>query len=134
MDTVLFFCEHAATRSDSKLTVEGIYNELYAQDFPARQDQLLLAGLIEWDRDSHGSQHFKINLLDPDKKPIFTIEGCSEIDERPEHRPPAKTHLIFPLDNLVFVVPGQYQIQLEVSGQQIPGPSLHLMRSEQSSE
>lgn len=134
MDTVLFFCEHAATRSDSKLTVEGIYNELYAPDFPAKQDRILLAGIIEWDRDIHGSQNFKINLLDPDKIPIFTIEGSTEIDERPENRAPAKTHLIFPLENLVFVAPGQYQIQLELLDTLIAGPCLHLMRSNTTSD
>ncbi len=130
MNITLFFCEHAATRTDSKLTVEGIFNELYANGFPAKQDELILAGIIEWDREINGQQEFIIHLLDPDKKPIFTIEGVSEIDGRSDKRPPAKTHLIFPLENLVFTEPGEYQVCLELLGQQISGPSLYLMRSE----
>lgn len=129
MNITLFFCEHAATRSDGKLTVEGIFNELYAPSFPAKQDKLLLAGIIEWDRNINGKQPFTINLLDPDAKPIFTIEGHSEIDERSDERPPAKTHLIFPLENLIFTDPGQYQVRIDLLGQQILGPSLHLMHS-----
>jgi hypothetical protein len=129
MNITLFFCEHAATRSDGKLTVEGIYNELYAPSFPAKQDQILLAGIIEWDRDIKGNQPFTIHLLDPEAKPIFTIEGHTEVDERPDERPPAKTHLIFPLENLIFTDPGQYQVRIDLLGQQISGPPLHLMSS-----
>jgi hypothetical protein len=130
MNITLFFCEHAATRSDGKLTADGIFNELYTPSFPAKQDKILLAGIIEWDRDIKGRQPFTIHLLDPEEKPIFTIEGHSEIDERSDERPPAKTHLIFPLENLIFTDPGQYQVRIDLLGQQISGPSLHLMQSD----
>jgi len=132
MNIVLFFCEQAATGSDSKLNVEGIYNELYATDFPAKQDRIVLAGIVEWDRDVEGTQPFKIDLLDTDNISIFTIEGHSEIDARPDDRVPAKTHLIFPLENLVFPGPGQYQIRLDILSQQIAGPSLYLMHTPQN--
>ena len=129
MNINLFFCEHAATRPDGKLTVDGIFNELYAPSFPAKQDHILLAGIIEWDRTTNGKQPFIIHLLDPELKPIFTIEGHSEVDARSDERPPAKTHLIFPLENLIFTDPGQYQVRIDLSGQEISGPCLHLMQS-----
>lgn len=129
MNIVLFFCEQATTRLDGKLNVDGIFNELYAPGFPARQDQIILAGIVEWDRDTHGNQPFTIQLLDPDNKPIFTIEGRSEVDERPEPRPPARTHLVLPLENLVFTKSGRYQVRMEVLNQQFPGPSLYLLNS-----
>jgi hypothetical protein len=126
MNTVLFFCENAVSGPDGKLDVEGIFNELYAPGFPASQDRLILAGIIEWDRHTEGTQPFVIHLLDPDNKPIFTIEGHSDVDARPDTRPPARTHLILPLENLVFIRPGQYRARLELQDQQISGPSLYL--------
>jgi len=129
MNVVLFFCEHAQTRSDGKLNVDGIYNELYAAGFPAKQAHLVLAGIVEWDRHIQGSQPFTIHILDPDEQTIFTIEGHSEIDARSNDRPPARTHLIFPLENLVFTDPGQYRVRMEVVNTQFFGSSLYLLHS-----
>lgn len=134
MNIVLFFCEHAATRQDGKLNVDGIFNELYAPGFPARQDQVMLAGIIEWDRDLHGHLPFAIHLLDPDNKPVFTIDGHSEVDTRPDTRPPARTHLILPLENLVFTKSGQYQVRIEISNRQFSGPTLYLMHSSRAKD
>jgi len=129
MNAVLFFCEHAESGPDGRLNVAGIFNELYAPGFPARQDRLTLAGIIEWDRITSGSQPFVIHLLDPDDKPIFTIEGKSDVDPRPDTRPPARTHLILPLENLVFVRPGQYRARMALQDREIAGPSLYLLPS-----
>jgi hypothetical protein len=89
----------------------------------------MLAGSIEWDRGLHGHLPFAIHLLDPDDKPVFTIDGHSEVDARPDTRPPARTHLILPLENLVFTKSGQYQVQIEILNRQYSGPSLYLMQS-----
>ena len=102
MNVALFFCESAETVANGKLDLRGIYNELHAPSFPARQDHLMLAGLVEWDHEDHGKQPFKIDLLDPDGAEIFTIDGHSEVEARPATRPPSKTHLILPLQNLIF--------------------------------
>ena len=128
-DFFLVFCEHAGTRPDGKLNIEGIYNELYAPTFPARQDALELAGMIEWRRDTEGVQPFTIHLVDPAGKPIFSIEGQTEIDARVEARAPAKTHLIFSLENLVFVNPGRYRLVVNFQDGGLAGPSLHLLHS-----
>ena len=101
MNVALFFCEHAQTNPNGKLDLHGIYNELHASAFPARQDHLILAGIVEWNRDDRGKLPFKIDLMDPDGSEIFTIDGHTEVDARPPTRPPAKTHLILPLENLI---------------------------------
>jgi len=125
----MVFCENAATSPDGKLNIEGIYNELYAPGFPAKQDRLVLAGVLEWQRDTSGVQPFTVHLIDPIEKPIFTVKGQTDVDARVDDRAPAKTHLILPLDNLVFMNPGQYGIVLELGDDELCGPSLHLLRS-----
>ena len=128
-DFFLVFCMNAATTSDSRLDVEGIYNELYAPGFPAKQDALVMAGAIEWHRETKGAQKFTIHLVDPGDKPIFTIEGQTEVDARIEGRAPAKTHLIFPLENLVFVKPGRYRVVVALKDGELKGQSLYLLHS-----
>ena len=129
MEITLFFCEHAVTRADGKLDTSGIFNELYSSGFPAKQERVILAGIVEWDRDVEGLIDFKIQLLDPGKKPIFTISGNSEIDARSTSRPPAKSHFIFPLENLVFTEPGEYEVSLETLNKQFTGPSLYVLKT-----
>ena len=128
-DYSLFFCEDAATGTDGKLNVQGIYNELYAPGFPARQDKVVLAGILEWQRQVNGDQLFEMNLLDPEDKAIFTIEGSTQVDARSVDRPPAKTVLVFPLENLVFIQAGQYRVRFTVGADELRGPSLHVLNS-----
>ena len=129
MDISLFFCEFAHTSADGKLELRGIYNELYASGFPARQDRLVLAGIVEWDRTDDGDHPFQIDLLDPTNAAIFTVDGHSQVDARPASRPPAKTHLILPLENLIFPQAGEFPIRITVKGEKIAGPSLYVMQS-----
>lgn len=128
-DSMLCFCEDAATGDDGKLNIQAIYNELYAPGFPAKQDRVVLAGIFEWNRTVDGAQPFKVRIIDPQGKTIFTIEGQTEVDERSEGRAPAKTHLVFPLENLVFMSAGQYQVMVELKDQEIKGPSLYVLKS-----
>ena len=128
MNVALFFCEHAQTSPTGKLDIKGIYNELYATGFPARQDHLTLAGIVEWNREDEGKLPFKIDLMDPNGSSIFTIDGHTEVDARAASRPPARTHLILPLENLIFPEAGQYPAMVQIREQTVEGPSLHLMK------
>ncbi|MCZ6803950.1 MAG: hypothetical protein O7D86_08470 [Proteobacteria bacterium] len=127
MHVTLFFCENANTGTDGKLNVQGIYNELSSAGFPAKQDLVTLAGIIEWDRDDHGKQTFKIDIIDPDNQSIFTIDANSEIEVRSGSRPPAISHLIFPLENLIFTKAGQYRTVMTIKNEKISGSSLNLL-------
>lgn len=129
MRLTLFFCERAETRSDGKLDTQGIFNELYAPGFPARQDYLLLAGLVEWERDEAGRQEFRIEITDPGGQSIFSINGHTDVDAREASRPPPRSHLIFPLNNLVFPEPGTYRTRVQLAGDTLEGPALYLMSS-----
>ncbi len=132
LEAVFLFCSDAAAGSDGKLNIHGIFNELYAPDFPARQDRLVLAGIIEWQRDVTGRVPFTIDLADPQGLSIFTIEGHTEVDARAQGQAPAKTHFVFPMEKVMFPAPGHYRIRVNVDGNEINGPSMHLMRASSS--
>ncbi len=128
MEAVFLFCADAQAGSDGKLDIHGVFNELYAPDFPARQDQMILVGIVEWQRDLQGRIPFTVDLVDAEGLAIFSIEGHTDIDERPASRAPAKTHFILPLKKVMFPAPGHYRVRININGNEVAGPSMHLMR------
>ncbi len=129
MEAVFLFCTDAGTEPDGKLSIHGIFNELRARDFPARQDRMVLVGIVEWQRDLQGRIPFTVHLTDPEELVIFAVEGHTDVEIRPPSKAPAKTHLILPLKNVMFPAPGHYRIRININGTELPGPSMHLMRS-----
>jgi len=129
MEAVFLFCADAGAGSDGKLSIHGIFSELNAPNFPALQDRMVLVGVVEWQRDLEGRIPFAVDLNDPDGVSIFSIEGHTDVEARPESRAPAKTQLILPLKNVMFPVPGRYRVRININGTELPGPSMHLMRS-----
>ena len=129
MEAVFLFCADAGTGPDGKLSIHGIFNELRAPDFPARQDEIVLVGIVEWQRDLEGRIPFTVDLNDPAGISIFSIEGHTDVEARPPSKAPAKTQLILPLKNVMFPVPGHYQTKININGTDLSGPSMHLLRS-----
>ena len=129
MEAVFLFCRDARTGSDGKLDILGVFNELYAKDFPARQEHMVLVGIVEWERDVEGRIPFSVDLVDADEMSIFSIEGHTDVDARPPSRAPARSHFILPLKNVMFPAMGRYGIRINLNGSEISGPSLHLLRN-----
>ena len=129
MEAVFLFCADAHAGPDGKLDIHGVFNELYAPDFPARQDEMVLLGIVEWQRDLEGRVPFAVDLIDSDGKAIFSIEGHTDVDARPLSKAPAKTHFIMPMNKVMFPAPGRYRVRINLDNNELKGPSLHLMRS-----
>lgn len=127
-------CDDARTNEEGKLDVHGVFNDLYAPGFPAKQDRMVLVVVVEWDQVDHGRFSFKVDLLDPEGRPTLTVDGHTDVDERPPDRPPARTRLVMPLEDVVFPVPGPYRFRLRVKGRTMKGPAVHLVRAEPTSE
>jgi hypothetical protein len=130
MEAILLFCKDAAAGPDGRLNIQGVFNELYASDFPARQDRLVLVGVIEWERNAQGRIPFRIDLTDPDGDSVFSIDGHTDVESRPMNSAPAKTHLVLPMEKVMFPVVGRYRVRFSANDEEIFGPSMHLMRSD----
>ncbi len=129
MEAVFLFCADSGAGPDGKLSIHGIFNELRAPDFPALQDRMVLVGIVEWQRDLKGRISFAVDLNDPDGVAIFSVEGHTDVEARPSSKAPAKSPLILPLKNVMFPVPGHYRVRININGTELPGPSMHLLRS-----
>ena len=124
-------CDHATATPDGKLDIHGIFHDLYAPGFPARQERMTLVLSLEWDRDDAGRHSFRVDVIGPGGKPTLTVEGQSEVRPRPAERPPPRTRLVMPLEDIVFPVPGRYDFRIKVKGRTFPGPALYLIEMDQ---
>ena len=120
-------CDHAATTQDGKLDVHGIFHDLYAPGFPARQDRMTLVLSLEWDRSDSGRYGFRVDVTGPGRQPILTVAGQSEVAPRPANRPPPRTRLVLPLEDVVFPVPGRYEFRITAKGRKLRGPILYVI-------
>ncbi len=123
-------CDDARMRPDGKMDVEGVFNDLAAPGFPAKQERMVLVTTIEWDRGEEGRVPFRVDLTGPDGRPSLTVEGHTDVDPRPADRPPPRTRLIMPLEGVVFPRAGRYSFEIRVKGKKLRGPSLFLMEAE----
>lgn len=126
MECALFFCHRAGSDDSGQLEIRGIFDELRAPSFPARQPRMRLAGLVSWNEGERGRVPFLIELLDPGDKVVFTIQGFSEVQESPGSAAPPRTQLNLPLEDVTFPEPGRYRVRIDVDGTQVYGPSLYL--------
>ena len=106
--------EDAELRADGRMDVHGIFHELYARGFPARQDRLSLVTTIEWDDAERGAIDLSLNLLDPDRSPVLTINAQTQVEDQYAVHRPARTQMAVPIDNLVFPRAGAYEFELTV--------------------
>ncbi len=127
-------CDHAAAGANGKLDMHGVFHDLYAQGFPARQERMVLVLSLEWDRADAGRYSFRIDVIGPGGRPTLTVEGQSEVTPRPPDRPPPRTRLVMPLEEIVFPVPGRYDFKVKLKGRTLQGPTLYLVETAEAAD
>ena len=119
--------EDAQLRHDGRMDVHGIFHELYAPGFPAKQDRLTLVTTIEWDATERGAIDFTVNLLDPQRAPALTINAQTQVEDQYAVHRPARTQMAIPIDGLVFPIAGSYEFQLTVGEHTEPLTPIYLI-------
>lgn len=120
-------CDHARLNPDGKFDVHGAFYDLAAPGFPAKQDEMVLALAVEWDREDEGRYQFRVELTgEGAPKPSFTVDGHTDVTPRGEGEQPARTFLVMPLKEIVFPSAGRYRMTVRLKGTTIDGPTLHL--------
>jgi len=123
-------CDAAHATPEGKLELHGVYHDLSAPGFPARQEQMVLVLVLEWDRSDQGRYRFRADLEDDDGKPSLTVEGETEVRAPAAGGPPARSQLILPMEGVIFPRSGQYRFRIRVKGQTLEGPGIFLMEVE----
>ena len=122
-------CDHAEQTPEGKLDLKGVFHDLAAPGFPAKHD-LFLVLVVEWGRSDQGRYEFQVDLRDPSNRSTMTIRGHSDVDRKDPERPPARTHIIMPLRDVIFPEAGPYRFQIQVKGRPYAGPTLFLVETD----
>lgn len=127
-------CDDARTTPTGRIDLHGVYHDLAAPGFPAKQEHLVLVLVLEWNREDHGRYLFKADLEDEDGQISLTVEGETEVHQSPPDQPPARSQLLMPVEEVVFPHPGQYTFRVKVKGQTLEGPGIYLMEMPQEDQ
>jgi hypothetical protein len=109
-------CESARERPDGRLDLTGVFQELSAPGFPAMQDRMTAVFLIEWQPGEAGRQPLRADMVDTNGRKLLTIQGHTEVEERPPEQAPPRTRLIVALEKVVFPAAGHYHFELIAAG------------------
>jgi len=122
-------CDDARPTPEGKIDLHGVYSDLSAPGFPARQDQLVLVLVLEWDRTDQGRYLFKADLEDDEGNVSLTVEGETEVRAPAPGHPPSRSQLIMPVEDVVFPHSGQYTFHVQVKGQMLQGPGIFVIEA-----
>lgn len=106
--------DYANITREGKLNVMGIFNDIYAQSFPARHSSMHLVAKLGAELGEYGqTRDFTVKLLDEDANQIFDLSGQFQVPTGKQGRKP-EVNLILELKDLVFPKEGIYQFVLLV--------------------
>lgn len=123
-------CDHAGQTPEGKMNLHGVFHDLYAPGFPAQQDEMTLVVVLEWDRKDQGRFQFRVDMTGPGGQIALTVEGHSDVSDPDPSRPPPRTQLIMPMEQVTFPEPGEYSFEIKIKGETFPGPTLYLMQAD----
>ena len=125
-------CDDARPTPEGKIDLHGVYSDLSAPGFPAKQDKLVLVLVLEWAPSDEGRYLFKADLEDDEGNISLTIEGETEVRAPAPGHPPSRSQLIMPMEGVVFPHAGQYTFRVKVKGQTLQGPGVFLIEADEA--
>lgn len=127
-------CDDARPTPEGKIDLHGVYSDLSAPGFPAKQDKLVLVLVLEWAPSDEGRYLFKADLEDDEGNISLTVEGETEVRAPAPGHPPSRSQLIMPMEGVVFPHTGQYTFRVKVKGQTLQGPGVFLIEADEADE
>jgi hypothetical protein len=125
-------CDDARPTPEGKIDLHGVYSDLSAPGFPAKQDKLVLVLVLEWAPSDEGRYLFKADLEDDEGNISLTVEGETEVRAPAPGHPPSRSQLIMPMEGVVFPHAGQYTFRVKVKGQTLQGPGVFLIEADEA--
>ena len=125
-------CDDARPTPEGKIDLHGVYSDLSAPGFPAKQDKLVLVLVLEWAPSDEGRYLFKADLEDDEGNISLTVEGETEVRVPAPGHPPSRSQLIMPMEGVVCPHAGQYTFRVKVKGQTLQGPGVFLIEADEA--
>jgi len=118
MDVKLAFVADAANDTEGKLNVLGIFDQVTPTEYPYIHPQMCLVVSFQASPAEFGkTKDIEITLLDPDGRPLSTIQATGQVP-KPKAGRKAAFQIILRLVNTPFPKHGPYELAILVGGDQ----------------
>jgi hypothetical protein len=122
-------CDYATVSQDGKLSVMGIFGQIYAPKVPVVHPQMFLAFELEFDYTEVGRDFtVEVQIVDEDGRVIWGLKGGGKMQSpsppKPGDRPAAGQ--IFTIQNLKFDKFGSYDVNIFANGRHATRRQLRL--------
>lgn len=127
--TLGLVADSANVSQEGKLNILGIFDTIYAFNFPCKHNQMTLITKIQAElTDAHHiDRKIKITLVDEHTNPTFSIDGKFNFKNTPEGER-GTTSSIIVITNLLFEKPGNYFFKISIDGEEKGEIPLKLMK------
>lgn len=111
--TLAAIADGAGVGAGDKLSVQGVFDTIFAGEFPAVHAKMVLVIRLQLDPKDANSEHVvRIRLVDQGGRRLFEQRTRAQIGEIPPGEMPG-TNLIYQVTNTTFHGPGRYRFVVD---------------------
>ncbi len=118
----------ANVSQEGKLNILGIFDTIWAREFPVRHAAMVFVLRVKADFTDQGSHTLEVRLLDADGEQLFRAEGPIQVPGSAPGRP-VKPHVIMGLSGVSFRSPGDYSFEVMIDGHHLKSVPLYIMEA-----
>ncbi len=116
----------ANVSQEGKLNILGIFDTIWAREFPFRHSAMVFVLRVTADFTDTGAHQLQVRLMGADGEQLFKAEGPLKVPPGTPGRP-VKPHVIMGLGGVSFPKPGDYSFEVIVDEQPLRSVPLHVM-------
>ncbi|NIR43904.1 MAG: hypothetical protein GWN99_08055 [Gemmatimonadetes bacterium] len=118
----------ANVSQEGKLNVMGVFDTIWAREFPFRHAAMVFVLRVRADFTEQGDHGLVVRLMDADGGQLFKAEGPLKVPQGTPGRP-LKPHVILGLAGITFQRPGDYSFEVMLDGDHLKSIPLHVMKA-----
>jgi hypothetical protein len=118
----------ANVSQEGKLNILGIFDTIWAREFPFRHAAMVFVLRVKADFTEEGTHQLEVRLVDADGEQLFKAEGPIQVPSSAPGRP-VKPHVIMGLSGVSFNRAGDYSFELVIDGQHLKSVPLYIMQA-----
>jgi hypothetical protein len=123
----------ANVSQEGKLNILGIFDTIWAREFPVRHAAIVFVLRVKADFTEQGAHTLEVRLLDADGEQLFRAEGPMQVPGSAPGRP-VKPHVIMGLSGVSFKTPGDYSFEVTIDGHHVKSVPLYIIEAPTRSE
>lgn len=120
---IFVLSDNAIISKQGKLSIIGIFNQLFAVNFPTTLVKCSIVAVVSGKPNSN--HQITLEMLTPEKKPLTQKHPTFNVQLGPS----GKSNLISQITNLPLKAPGEYNLRLKKDGKTLAKTTLNVVKA-----